>query len=640
MRASATAGRPPSLKQKVFIPKHPYLPVLQTYEGKASNEFWRAFPKNHVWPGKSLINADALQELGEGLGLIDDRFKTVLGDIRNGAVLGCRGEPRLPSKSSNAPSAYEFGQQVTDAVACWVEKGFVYGPVRPREMPKSAKVNGIMCKEKPNGSVRIILNLSAPKLKGVNKGINKDEFPAVMSSTQKFLEVLDRAGRGCEMVKVDWSDAYKHRPVCSSDLNLQWFKWLGMYFCELDLIFGCVSSVGIYDRAAKVVLSVVKKVANMPDELVCQHLDDTCAAAPAGSGLAEKFDQAYARVAKEIGVKLAPRDDPEKSFGPSTTGIVLGVCYDTVTWTWAVPTERLNVIINIIWDVLETENVPAKKFETLVGKVVHVKPLIPGAKFHISELQRAIGEIRIEEKQQELAGKDEPIFVQKTELMVAQLHYWRVVLPACSGRVAIPNPRTSKPLTALNFYTDAAGGSLTSPGHGLGGVGPNWWAYLAWPRPINGDKRTVEGKRIGGKLSFLELLGPLLVVSAGHDVCAGKDVCIWVDNIGSVQIFQKGYSTTCSFSTCVARAIAVEAARIGCRVYVEKITRCSTEEAEAADALSKADFSRFLGKWNGELPEGARAPRALVAWLFNPDTATPLGENILQELGYDQKYVL
>ena len=193
----------------------------------------------------------------------------------------------MPTKSSNAPSAYEFGQQVTDAIACWVDKGFAFGPVRPQEVPRGAKVNGIMCREKPNGSVRIILNLSAPKLTGVNVGINKDEFPATMSSTQKFLEVLDRAGRGCEMVKVDWSDAYKHIPVCQSDLNLQWFKWLGMYFCELDLIFGCVSSVGIYDRAAKVVLSVVKKLAGMPEGLVCQHLDDTAAAAPAGSGLAQ-----------------------------------------------------------------------------------------------------------------------------------------------------------------------------------------------------------------------------------------------------------------------------------------------------------------------------------------------------------------
>ena len=94
--------------------------------------------------------------------------------------------------------------------------------------------------------------------------------------------------------------------------------------------------MGIFDRAAKVVNSVVQKLAGMPDDLVCQHLDDTCGAAPAGSGLAERFDKTFQAVAKQIGVHLAPRDDPEKSFGPSTEGIVLGVRYNTVDWTWAI----------------------------------------------------------------------------------------------------------------------------------------------------------------------------------------------------------------------------------------------------------------------------------------------------------------
>ena len=637
LKSMAEADRASDQRKKTFSPKHPDIPVLRSYKGKANSDFWDSFPTNWAWPGKSLLNADALEELGEHFGLIDDNFRTVLTDIRQGAVLGCRGEPRLPTRSSNASSSFEFGAQVTDAIASWVKKGFVHGPVMPAEVPKSAKVNGIMCREKPNGSVRIILNLSAPKERGVNKGIRKEEFPAEMSSTQKFLEVLARAGRNCEIVKIDWSDAYKHIAVSDGDLNLQWFQWLGRYFCELDLIFGCVSSVGIYDRAAKTVLRVVERMAAMPHELVCQHLDDVCAAAPAGTGLAKRFDESYAKVAELVGVKLAPRDDPEKSFGPSTSGIVLGVFYDTVNWTWAVPTERLNIIINLIWDVLGFKNVPAKVLETLVGKIIHVKPLVPGAKFHISELQRAIGDIRREEKQQELSGEVEPIFVEKTDLMVAQLHYWRVVLPACSGRIGIPDPRDSVPVTVIDFYTDAAGGSLSAPGQGLGAVGPLWWAYLPWPRPINEEKRSSDGKRLGGKLSFLELLGPLLVVAAGHEQCKGKDVRVWVDNIGSVMIFKKGYSVTCSFATCVARAIAVVAAGIGCRMYVEKITRCSTRSAEAADALSKADFSRFWGCWEHDLVvDGARVPRALLSWLKNPDTTVPLGELILEELGVKQ----
>ena len=634
MKATLDSGRPELKPKKVFTPKHT-LPELHSYAGKANKDFWEAFPSNHKWPGRSLIDADALEALGASLGLLDERFHTVLNDIRYGASLGCRGEPRLPTRSKNSPSALEFGPQVSDAIADWIIKGFAHGPVRPQDLPKSAKVSGMMCRLKPNGSVRIIQNLSSPKLRSVNDGINKLEFPAKMSSTRQFVLVLNRSGRGSLLVKIDWSDAYKHISVCEGDLNLQWFQWLGMYFCELDLIFGGVSSVGIFDRAAKVVNSVVLKLAGMPAELVCQHLDDTCAAAPAGSGLAEKFDKTFQSVARQIGVQLAPRDDPEKSFGPSTEGVVLGVRYNTVDWTWAIPADRLAVIVNLLLDAMDMDFVPSAAMETLVGKIVHVKPLVPGGKFHISELQLAVGYIRREELQQKKIGVSAPIFVEMTELLKAQLMYWRVLLPTCSGRVPIPDLSSGIVPWAVDFYTDAAGGTMdpSKRGHGMGALGPSWWAYVAWPRSVNCRKRKRGGVWLGNKLSLLELLGPLLVISAGYRVCGGKDVRIWVDNIGSVVIFEKGYTPWCAYCTCVARAINVIASRIACRVTISKITRCSTREAEGADALSKADFRRFLACWEGPLPDGARPPMALLRWLDCADPLAPLGEDILRELG-------
>ena len=60
----------------------------------------------------------------------------------------------------------------------------------------------------------------------------------------------DGAGRNCLMTKADWSDAYKHIRVRKEDRILQWFSWMGWFFVELALVFGTVSSPGIYDRAA------------------------------------------------------------------------------------------------------------------------------------------------------------------------------------------------------------------------------------------------------------------------------------------------------------------------------------------------------------------------------------------------------
>ena len=43
-------------------------------------------------------------------------------------------------------------------------------------------------------------------------------------------------------------------------------------------------------------------------------------------------------------------DDPKKSFSPSKKGVILGVHYNTVTWRWKLPQEKLDRILNMIWD--------------------------------------------------------------------------------------------------------------------------------------------------------------------------------------------------------------------------------------------------------------------------------------------------
>ena len=55
-------------------------------------------------------------------------------------------------------------------------------------------------------------------------------------------------------------------------------------------------------------------------------------------------------------MKLAPRDDPEKSFGPSQQGVVLGIHYDTVKWTWALPDEKMIRLLHLLKQLLMSES--------------------------------------------------------------------------------------------------------------------------------------------------------------------------------------------------------------------------------------------------------------------------------------------
>lgn len=612
---------------KKFKPKHEGVWVLDDYAVAPPEGFWLSFPTNLVQPARSAVDHAKLRAAAEEAGFKDRAtLEAVCRDLEVGAVIGCSPPFRHPTLATNAKSAIEAGRQVTDALADWVKKGFVYGPVPRREVPVQAKFNGLMVRPKPNGSVRVICNLSAPKDESVNDGIDKDDFPTSMDTLDKWLRALQTAGKECKICKVDWSDAYKHIAVALEDTDLQWFEWLDQCFKELCLIFGGKSSAGIYDRLAKVVLFIVIWRSGICKEAVIQFLDDCCAAAPKGSTILETFDRIFAEVALELGVKLAPRDDPDKSFGPRTFGTVLGIHYDTVAWTWALPEEKLLRLLHLLRELMSVDECSQGQIMTMAGKILNIAPLVPSGKYNLDCIIRA-----------NAVSQQKKLRVPVLPSLKRQMAFWFDVLRLCSGTAAIPPPATGLPAWAFDVYTDAAGGSCKSLGLGAGAVARGFWAFIPWSHAINSGRLSADGRRLDRAMSALELVGPLLALVAGHNIWRGQCVRFWVDNSGSVFIFKKGYSTSCVLSTTLVKALASVAAGLGCRIDIVKITRCSTPEADMADALSKSDLTRF---WAGAerhpslaLPLfPASVPEALSAWLTAPREDAALGEKLLAGL--------
>lgn len=605
-----------------FKPKN-NLPTLTDYRTDPGQHFWENFPKNMNRSKKSLICPVKLRNLAFGAGLSEAVVEPVLADIMQGADIGCTGSFRSPSTSSNASSAFEYGRQVTDAIASWVKKGFVFGPVELTKIPKDAKVNGIMVRPKPDGAARVILNMSAPAGNSVNDGIDITRFPAIMSSTKKWLAVLEKAGRGCVIMKIDWSDAYKHIAVRQEDLNLQWFTWLGRGFVELCLIFGTSSSVGIYDRTAKLVLSIVLSICGFSAALVCQHLDDVCAAAASLDEL-KKFGDTYRNVADQLGIQLAPTDNPDKAFDPCQVGTVLGVTYNTADWTWTIPQDKRIRLLDQIRVIMAAEYCRQEEIWSLCGRILHYMPLIPTGRFNINHIIRANG-----------ISKDKRYPVEITRELKRQLNFWYILLQVCADKTSIPAAMRF-PAWTRECYTDAAGGTLEGLGRGCGAISQGWWAYVPWSRKINCGVKAADGKKLSRKLSALELVGPLVCISAGHEWCRNRHIRVWVDNFGSVKIWEKGYSTHCELCTTLVTAIGTIAAAIGCRFTIQKILRRSTPEAIMADALSKANFNEFrrTSSSSGYSQDIAPAwiPPAILQWIANPCADPELGPKIIKDI--------
>jgi hypothetical protein len=304
---------------------------------------------------------------------------------------------------------------------------------------------------------------------------------------------------------------------------------------------------------------------------------------------------------------------------------VLGVTYDTVAWSWAIPQNKLCRVIAQIEEAISSDAMRQDSLWSLTGKILHYAPLIPTGRFNLDYIIKANAE-----------SKDKQHMVVLHAELKRQLHFWWVLLRVTAGGSQIPCGM-GLPAWARDCYTDAAGGTMEAVGRGVGAVSEGWWVYVPWGRKINcGVAAAADGKKLSRKLWALELVGPLLCVTAGAAWCRGQPVKVWVDNIGSVTIWQKGYSTRCDLCTTLVKATATVAAAIGCRLELRKIRRCSTPLAAMADSLSKADFNKFRRTaLHYKLPlavEPAAVPGTLIRWLASPVKDDDLGTKLLDEI--------
>ena len=615
--------------KKVFTQVHKEIPLLLDYSGVAPGSWWLHWPSLSWEEGKlirSSINPVKMVTWARKAGHPDiGMVMEIARDLKVGCDLGTRGEFLCPSTSSNAPSAYEAGGQITDSIVDGIKKGIMMGPMDKSEIPfDSVKVNGMMAVPKDNGGVRICMNLSRGRPFCANEGqFNDERFEVRMSATRDWLVSLHSAGQGCWFCKIDWSGAYKQLRTMASDVRQQFFFWMGKYFAELCLTFGGSSSVGLFDRLAKVFRCIATRLSKIPAKHVRQIIDDVVGCGTKAEVL--DFYLKYREVALDCGVMLASEEDPKKAFASAQEGEVFGVVYNSREFTWWLREDKMSVIVHMLCALEQSAEHKLRFVKRIVGKLVHYRMMVPNGKFYLGQL------IKVSFSE---PGDNLEKVVRMTDWARAEAWYWRNMLPFCGRRTRIPDPFYCLPPWTLRAHTDAAGGSRVHRGHGAGAVlGEEWWCYLPWGDSINEGRLHSDGKMLDKKMSALELVGPLTVLTAGVELVRGRDLVIPVDNQGSVSIFRKGWCSGCSLATTLALAISEVAASIDCRLEIVKIRRCSNIEASAADAVSKADWLRFRQLMPRAAPGPAKIPTTLVSWVNHPVADRNQGERILREMG-------
>jgi hypothetical protein len=138
------------------------------------------------------------------------------------------------------------------------------------------------------------------------------------------------------------------------------------------LTFGSKSSPRVFTRRAYLSVFIARSLTSYPARLVVMHLDDLCSFGAWRTGRLGQFYNTYKEICGQLGISLMEEEAGDKSFRPTTTGICLGILFDTIRWMWTLSTDKIARYWNDILDLCDKEEAEAREVKSVVGKILYV----------------------------------------------------------------------------------------------------------------------------------------------------------------------------------------------------------------------------------------------------------------------------
>ena len=134
---------------------------------------------------------------------------------------------------------------------------------------------------------------------------------------------------------------------------------------------------------------------------------------------------------QEFNIPLAS-NRPDKCFGPTTRGIVMGIEFDTENWTWSLPEDRRLRLLADLKEVRNSESCSLTQMRSVVGKLNSICSLVPGGKYLKRDILDSIASFP-----SECPGS---VRVNVSQAARDQLGVWLILIPSL---VSLPIQETS-----------------------------------------------------------------------------------------------------------------------------------------------------------------------------------------------------
>ena len=455
----------------------------------------------------------------------------------------------LPTRPRNLLSARNNPDGVRKAIHKEISKGHTAGPFEtpPFEVTHVSPLGAV---EKPDGSYRLILDLSSPRGCSINEGIPKDQYSVEYSKFDEALDLVRRAGRGCMMAKIDIESAFRIVPVHPDDWNKLCFSLDGFYFTDTRLSFGSRSSPFIFNTFADFLAWFLSSIIGIA--LLVHYLDDFFISSP-------NFDSCQSQMNKMLNFckLLGVPVNMKKVFGPLPSIPYLGIQIDSNAMVCRLPEEKLSDIQNILKSWLHKKSCTKRNLLSLIGKLSFACKVVKPGRIFLRRL------IDLSMTTQHLDH-----FIHLNQEAKADILWWHDFIVQWNGVSIIPSLPSQK---KLSLFTDASM-------FGIGGfLGPNWFSV-----PVPSTHKDIH-------INVKELVAVLAAISAWADILSNKEVVLFSDNLTIVQAWTGGTSSSKVLMNLI-RKIFLLSAKYGISLHLRHIFGFQNFKA---DALSRLLIQKF-----------------------------------------------
>ena len=305
-----------------------------------------------------------------------------------GWPINCHSVVSVSSQSPNHASATNFPDVIDAFLSTEIEHSATAGPFTCNPFPAPLRTSPLLTVPKDGTKRRVVLDLSFPLGSSVNDGIPKDSyldqpFHLSLPRSADFVDLILSKGAGCYLYKKDLKRAYRQIPVHPRDYIFLAYHWCDSFYFDVVLPFDLCSATLACQRTTNAIAHIFHS--SFGHDCI-NYIDDF-------GGAESTFEDASLAFSdlERLFTDLGLQSSPSKDCPPSTRMVFLGLTYDTVTLTIAVPPDKLQDTADLIRSWLAAPRSTKSDLQSLIGKLSYLCACIsPGRIF----MQRLLNELR------------------------------------------------------------------------------------------------------------------------------------------------------------------------------------------------------------------------------------------------------